>query len=48
MEKNSESFEEHIKDKHFLWNYIYYMYCLMKKDSTEYTGLEYSISEMID
>lgn len=23
------------------------MYCLMKKDSTEYTGLEYSISEMI-
>jgi inositol 1,4,5-triphosphate receptor type 1/inositol 1,4,5-triphosphate receptor type 3 len=33
--------------KHYLWNYIFYIYGLNKKDSTEYTGLEYAISDMI-
>lgn len=47
LEKNQEVFETHVRDKHFLWNYIFYMYSLSKKDSTEYTGLEYAISDMI-
>jgi len=34
--------EKHIL-KHFLWNYIYYIYCLNEKDSTDYTGIEYII-----
>lgn len=48
VEKNYEDFEEHIANKHYLWNYIFYIYCLIKKDSTEYTGLEYAISDMIE
>jgi len=47
LEKNYDDFEEHINNKHYLWNYIFYIYCLIKKDSTEYTGLEYAISDMI-
>lgn len=47
LEKNGEEFEVHIKQKHYLWNYIYYIYILEKKDSTEYTGLEYWISDKI-
>ncbi|CAD8077595.1 unnamed protein product [Paramecium sonneborni] len=47
LEKNLEEFEQHVKDKHFLWNYIYYIYCLKLKETTDYTGLEYAISEMI-
>ncbi|CAD8078308.1 unnamed protein product [Paramecium sonneborni] len=47
LEKNLEEFEQHVRDKHFLWNYIYYIYCLKLKETTDYTGLEYAISEMI-
>lgn len=38
----------HIQNKHFLWNYIYYMYCLKEKNLTEFSGLEYEIKECID
>ena len=37
----------HIKHKHQLWNYLFYIYGLIKKDSTEYTGLEYAIRDML-
>jgi inositol 1,4,5-triphosphate receptor type 1/inositol 1,4,5-triphosphate receptor type 3 len=47
LEKNNEDFDVHILSKHFLWNYVFYMYTLTKKDSTEYTGLEYWISDKI-
>jgi hypothetical protein len=30
--------------KHFLWNYVFYIYSLEKKSQTDYTGLEYYIS----
>ena len=38
VEKEKEDFQEHIK-KHFLWNYIFYIYVLELKDATDYTGL---------
>ncbi|CAD8193240.1 unnamed protein product [Paramecium pentaurelia] len=47
LEKQQEDFEEHIKSKHFLWNYVFYIYCLQNKDSTEYTGLEYWIMDKV-
>ena len=31
LEKQQEDFEDHIKNKHFLWNYAFYLYCLKKK-----------------
>ena len=45
MEKEGQKFEEHIKNKHHLWNYIFYIIALEKKDDTEYSGLEYEINE---
>ena len=50
LEKNGETFEVHIHSDnlHYLWNYIFYIYCLQNKDSTEYSGLEYAISDMIE
>lgn len=42
MEKNAETFEKHTH-KHFLWNYIYYILCLEKKDPTDFSGLEFDI-----
>lgn len=39
-------FSEH-KKKHNKWSYIFYVFELKKRDSTEYTGLEYIISEKV-
>lgn len=38
LEKNNLSFEDHTDNQHFIWNYIFYIYCLNQKDSTDYTG----------
>lgn len=47
IEKTGDTFEKHTRENHFLWNYIFYKYALDKKDPTEYTGLEYYISDKI-
>lgn len=39
IEKEGKKFSDHIKNKHFLWNYIYYIYVLERKNPTEFTGL---------
>lgn len=41
LEKQGEDFTTHTREKHFLWNYIFYIYVLERKDETDYTGLEY-------
>lgn len=33
----------HIRRDHFLWNYIFYLYCLKHKDQMDKSGLEYDI-----
>lgn len=38
-------FDDHILKKHYLWNYIFYIIALEKKNETDYTGLEYYISQ---
>lgn len=43
LEKQGEDFTKHTREKHFLWNYIFYIYVLERKDETDYTGLEYEI-----
>ncbi len=40
------TFNKHIA-QHYLWNYIFYKYCLDMKDQTDYTGMEYAITEKI-
>lgn len=47
LEKNNEKFDKHITDKHFLWNYIFYTYCLNSKHETDYSGLEYEIKRCL-
>ena len=39
MEKDGQKFDEHIGKRHHLWNYIFYIIALEKKDQTDYTGL---------
>lgn len=48
LEKRNESFAEHTEKKHLIWNYIFYIKCLMIKEWTEYTGLEYWIKERLE
>lgn len=45
IEKAKERFSDHITYRHHLWNYIFYIIALEKKNETEYTGLEYYISQ---
>lgn len=40
FDKYSDGFENHTKRDHNLWNYLYFLYGLKKKDETEYSGLE--------
>ena len=39
LEKDGVKFSEHTKEKHFLWNYVFYVIYLRGKDATDYTGL---------
>jgi len=47
MERSGTTFEKHIQ-KHFLWNYLYYIYVLSLKSPTDYTGLEYVIDKNVN
>jgi inositol 1,4,5-triphosphate receptor type 1/inositol 1,4,5-triphosphate receptor type 3 len=44
LEKNRISFQDHITDKHYLWNYVFFIYFLDKKSPTDYSGMEYQIT----
>ena len=47
MEKQGATFKRHT-NKHLIWNYLYYIYCLKKKDETDYTGIEYEIINKVN
>ena len=47
MEKSGSSFDEHTLKRHFLWNYIYYLYVLKQKNPTDFTGLEFVIDSQV-
>lgn len=40
FDKNADGFENHIRRDHNLWNYLYFMYILKRKDPTEFNGIE--------
>lgn len=44
LEKNRVSFQDHIRGKHFLWNYVFFIYFLDNKSPTDYSGMEYQIT----
>jgi inositol 1,4,5-triphosphate receptor type 1/inositol 1,4,5-triphosphate receptor type 3 len=47
MEKAGTTFKKHT-EKHWLWNYLFYRYCVNMKDPSDYTGLEYTISTQLE
>lgn len=47
MEKMGTTFNKHTSN-HFLWNYIFYIYCLKGKDATDFTGMEYDITTKME
>lgn len=48
FDKNSLGFEYHITKEHNIWFYLYFLYGLRNKDSTEYTGIESYVHNMIE
>ena len=51
IEKNSTKstgFIYHIKQEHYLWNYLFYIAYLREKKETEYTGTESYVAEKIE
>lgn len=41
-------FENHIEEDHNLWNYLFFMYAVKKKDETEYNGMESYVAKKIE
>jgi predicted GIY-YIG superfamily endonuclease len=47
IDKTIEGFDYHIAHDHHVWNYLYFMYYLRRKDPTLYCGLETSVANRI-
>ncbi|KXJ16906.1 Inositol 1,4,5-trisphosphate receptor type 1 [Exaiptasia diaphana] len=47
FDNKSVSFEEHIKNQHNMWHYLYFIVLLKVKDPTEFTGPESYATQMI-
>lgn len=48
LEKDKIKFKDHITQKHFLWNYVFYIISLNSKSKQDFTGLEYEIYKQFD
>mmetsp|Transcript_64744 Transcript_64744/g.179894 ORF Transcript_64744/g.179894 Transcript_64744/m.179894 type:complete len:147 (-) Transcript_64744:479-919(-) len=44
----SPSFDQHKEEDHDLWNYVYFLSYLRSKDSTEYSGVESYVDDMLN
>lgn len=47
FDKFADGFETHVKRDHNLWRYLYFLYGLQKKDSSDYSGLESFVASQI-
>ena len=48
VSKERNGFIRHIKDDHYMWNYLFYIAYLFEKDSSDYTGIESYVREKVD
>lgn len=48
FENTNDGFDVHVERDHNVWNYVFFLYNIKKKDSTEYNGMETYVSEMIE
>uniref|UniRef100_A0A8C5ACE3 Inositol 1,4,5-trisphosphate receptor n=1 Tax=Gadus morhua TaxID=8049 RepID=A0A8C5ACE3_GADMO len=47
FDNKTVTFEEHIKEEHNMWHYLFFVVLVKVKDSTEYTGPESYVAQMI-
>ena len=47
FDNKSVSFEEHCKEEHNMWHYLYFIVLVKVKDPTEFTGPESYVFAMI-
>lgn len=47
FDNKTVSFEEHCKQEHNVWHYLYFIVLIKVKDPTEFTGPESYVSSMI-
>uniref|UniRef100_A0A8C7X1V3 Inositol 1,4,5-trisphosphate receptor n=1 Tax=Oryzias sinensis TaxID=183150 RepID=A0A8C7X1V3_9TELE len=47
FDNKTVTFEEHIMEEHSMWHYLYFIVLVKVKDSTEYTGPESYVAQMI-
>lgn len=47
FDNKTVTFEEHIKVEHNMWHYLFFIVLVKVKDSTEYTGPESYVAQMI-
>jgi len=47
FDNKTVTFEEHIKVEHNMWHYLFFIVLVKVKDSTEYTGPESYVAEMM-
>eukprot|EP01062_Namystynia_karyoxenos_P080737 TRINITY_DN8739_c0_g1_i3.p1 TRINITY_DN8739_c0_g1~~TRINITY_DN8739_c0_g1_i3.p1 ORF type:complete len:2412 (+),score=913.63 TRINITY_DN8739_c0_g1_i3:92-7327(+) len=48
FDRQADGFEHHIKNDHNMWNYIFFIHFLRKKNTDEYTGQESFVYNMIE
>merc|ERR1712224_287238 len=49
IDRNSSiGFDAHIRTEHNMWNYMYYIVYLQRKESTEYSGIESYVADLIE
>ena len=47
FDNKTVSFDEHVNSEHNMWHYLYFIVLLKVKDTTEFTGPESYVSQMI-
>jgi hypothetical protein len=45
---DGNGFENHVKDDHNMWTYLYFIVHLMRKDMDEHTGFESYVFEQVN
>ena len=45
FDRYGEGFEKHVKEEHNLWQYLYFLHHLRRKEKSEYTGQESYVAE---
>lgn len=47
LEKEGHGFQPHVKQEHNLWQYLYFMHHLRRKDESDYNGQESFVADLI-